>query len=110
MIDDDQRWLAGALLPHEMTHSWNGKYRRPAGLATADYQKPMQGDLLWVYEGLTQYLGEILTARSGLWTRQQFFDEASDTAAPPHNTPGRSWRSLPGPARAPPTSLPPPPP
>ncbi|MGH9571128.1 MAG: M61 family peptidase, partial [Candidatus Angelobacter sp.] len=60
MIDDDMRWLAGALMPHEMTHSWNGKYRRPAGLATPNYQEPMKGDLLWVYEGLTQYLGEIL--------------------------------------------------
>src|SRR5215510_15441232 len=74
MIDDDDRWLAAGLLPHEMTHSWNGKYRRPQGLATPDYQQPMEGDLLWVYEGLTQYLGEILTARSGLWTTQQFQD------------------------------------
>jgi predicted metalloprotease with PDZ domain len=94
MIDDDQRWLAGALLPHEMTHSWNGKYRRPAGLATSDYQKPMQGDLLWVYEGLTQYLGDILAARSGLWTRSQFLDETAETAAALDNTPGRSWRPL----------------
>jgi len=94
MIDDDERWLAGALLPHEMTHSWNGKYRRPAGLATPNYQDPMKGDLLWVYEGLTQYLGEILSARSGLWTRQQFLDEAAETAASLDNTPGRSWRPL----------------
>lgn len=94
MIDDDQRWLAGALLPHEMTHSWNGKYRRPAGLATSDYQKPMEGDLLWVYEGLTQYLGDILAARSGLWTRNQFLDETAETAAALDNTPGRSWRPL----------------
>jgi predicted metalloprotease with PDZ domain len=94
MIDDDQRWLAGSLLPHEMTHSWNGKYRRPAGLATSDYQKPMQGDLLWVYEGLTQYLGDILAARSGLWTRSQFLDETAETAAALDNTPGRSWRPL----------------
>src|SRR6185437_5969981 len=72
MIDDDMRWLAGGLLPHEMTHSWNGKYRRPAGLATPNYQDPMKGDLLWVYEGLTDYLGYILAARSGLWTKQEF--------------------------------------
>ncbi|HEV2987697.1 MAG TPA: M61 family peptidase [Candidatus Angelobacter sp.] len=94
MIDDDLRVLAASLLPHEMTHSWNGKYRRPKGLATRDYQEPMKGDLLWVYEGLTQYLGEILTARSGLWNRQQFLDEAAETAATLDHTPGRSWRPL----------------
>lgn len=94
MIDDDLRWLAGALLPHEMTHSWNGKYRRPAGLATPDYQKPMEGDLLWVYEGLTQYWGDILAARSGLWTKEQFLDETAETASALDNTPGRRWRPL----------------
>ncbi|HWZ43545.1 MAG TPA: hypothetical protein VNW97_08700 [Candidatus Saccharimonadales bacterium] len=94
MIEDDDRLVAAALMPHEMTHSWNGKFRRPAGLATSDYQKPMQGDLLWVYEGLTQYLGEILTARSGLWTKDQFLEEAAETAAVLDNTPGRSWRPL----------------
>lgn len=94
MIDDDMRWLAGGLLPHEMTHSWNGKYRRPAGLATANYQDPMKGDLLWVYEGLTEYLGYILSARSGLWNKQQFLDEAAEVAAALDHTPGRSWRPL----------------
>ena len=94
MIEDEDRWLAAGLLPHEMTHSWNGKYRRPKGLATPDYQEPMEGDLLWVYEGLTQYLGEILTARSGLWTKQQFLDEAAETAASLDRTGGRSWRPL----------------
>lgn len=94
MIDDDMRWLGAGLLPHEMTHSWNGKYRRPKGLATPNYQEPMEGDLLWVYEGLTQYLGYILTARTGLWTRQQFLDEAAETAAALDHTPGRSWRPL----------------
>ncbi len=94
MIDPDMRWLAASLLPHEMTHSWNGKYRRPAGLATPNYQDPMKGDLLWVYEGLTQYLGEILSARSGLFTQQQFLDEAAETAAMLDHTPGRSWRPL----------------
>jgi predicted metalloprotease with PDZ domain len=94
MIDDDMRWLAGSLLPHEMTHSWNGKYRRPKGLATPDYQQPMEGDLLWVYEGLTQYLGDILAPRAGLWTKQQFLDETAETAAALDHTPGRSWRPL----------------
>jgi predicted metalloprotease with PDZ domain len=94
MIDDDARWLSGSLLSHEMTHSWNGKYRRPKGLATPDYQKPMEGDLLWVYEGLTQYLGDILAPRAGLWTKQQFLDETAETAAALDHTPGRSWRPL----------------
>src|SRR5579871_5349734 len=94
IIDDDERMAAASLLPHEMTHSWNGKYRRPAGLATPDYQEPMKGDLLWVYEGLTEYLGNILTARSGLWTKQQFLDETAETAAALDHTPGRSWRPL----------------
>ncbi|HEY2232429.1 MAG TPA: M61 family peptidase [Candidatus Angelobacter sp.] len=94
MIDDDARWLAGSLLSHEMTHSWNGKYRRPKGLATPDYQVPMEGDLLWVYEGLTQYLGDILAPRAGLWTKQQFLDETAETAAALDHTPGRSWRPL----------------
>jgi predicted metalloprotease with PDZ domain len=94
MIDDDARWLSASLLPHEMTHSWNGKYRRPKGLATADYQVPMQGDLLWVYEGLTQYLGDILAPRAGLWTKQQFLDQTAETAAALDHTPGRSWRPL----------------
>jgi predicted metalloprotease with PDZ domain len=94
MIDDDLRWLAGALLPHEMTHSWNGKYRRPKGLATPDYQQPMEGDLLWVYEGMTDYWGNILAARTGLWTKEQFLDETADLAAALDHTPGRSWRPL----------------
>jgi predicted metalloprotease with PDZ domain len=94
MIDDDLRWLAGALLPHEMTHSWNGKYRRPKGLATPDYQQPMEGDLLWVYEGMTDYWGNILAARTGLWTKEQFLDETADIAASLDHTPGRSWRPL----------------
>jgi predicted metalloprotease with PDZ domain len=94
MVDDDMRWLAGSLLPHEMTHSWNGKFRRPKGLATPNYQLPMEGDLLWVYEGLTQYLGEILSARTGLWNKQQFLDEAAETAASLDHTPGRTWRNL----------------
>ena len=56
-------------------HSWNGKYRRPAGLVTPDYSEPMKGDLLWVYEGLTQYLGEILAPRTGLYTPEEFREE-----------------------------------
>src|SRR5271165_7140771 len=68
LVDDSERKASAGLLPHEYVHSWNGKYRRPADLATPDYQQPMQDDLLWVYEGLTQYLGEVLAARSRLLT------------------------------------------
>src|SRR5271169_2663988 len=75
LVDDSERKAAAGLLPHEYVHSWNGKYRRPADLATPDYQQPMQDDLLWVYEGLTEYLGEVLTARSGLYTPQQAHDQ-----------------------------------
>ncbi|HTD56416.1 MAG TPA: hypothetical protein VK670_13590, partial [Silvibacterium sp.] len=59
-IDDNLSLVTADMLPHEFTHSWNGKYRRPAGLATGNYEDPMKGDLLWVYEGLTQYLGDVL--------------------------------------------------
>ena len=93
-VDDQSFTLAGDLLPHEFTHSWNGKYRRPAGLATSNYQKPMEGDLLWVYEGLTEYLGDVLAARSGIWTADQFKDRLATIAAEYDNRPGRTWRDL----------------
>ena len=84
----------GSLLPHEFTHSWNGKYRRPSGLATANYQEPMKGELLWVYEGLTQYLGVILSGRSGLWTPEQFREHLAVSTAQLDTTAGRTWRPL----------------
>jgi predicted metalloprotease with PDZ domain len=93
-IEDERFVLAGDLLAHEFTHSWNGKYRRPAGLATSNYQKPMEGDLLWVYEGLTQYFGDVLAARSGVWTAEQFRGMLAVDAASFDNWPGRSWRNL----------------
>ena len=86
--------LSGLLLPHEFTHSWNGKYRRPAGLATPNYQVPMGGDGLWVYEGLTEYLGDVLAARSGIWTQEQYRDRLATVAATLNNRPGRTWRDL----------------
>jgi predicted metalloprotease with PDZ domain len=82
------------LLPHEFTHSWNGKFRRPADLWTPNYNVPMQGSLLWVYEGQTQYWGQVLTARSGLRTRQEALDQIALTAAYFDNLPGRKWRPL----------------
>lgn len=82
------------VLSHEYVHSWNGKYRRPAGLATANFQEPMQGELLWVYEGLTQYLGTLLAARSGLWTPQHYRERLASVAAELDHRPGRRWRPL----------------
>lgn len=92
--DDREFVLDGLLLPHEFTHSWNGKYRRPAGLATSNYQEPMEGDLLWVYEGLTEYLGDVLAARCGIWTPDQYKQRLSTIAAEYDNRPGRTWRNI----------------
>ena len=94
LVDPTKRLLGSGLLSHEFVHSWNGKYRRPADLATPDYEKPMQTDLLWVYEGLTQYLGEILTGRMGERTPEEFRDSLAYTAAYLDHTPGRAWRNL----------------
>ena len=82
------------LLPHEMTHSWNGKFRRPADLWTPNYETPMRGSLLWVYEGLTQYYGVVLAARSGLWSQAQTRDALALTAATYQHRVGREWRSV----------------
>src|SRR5205807_1108105 len=82
------------LLPHEFFHSWNGKYRRPAGLTPPDYQAPLRGDLLWIYEGLTQYYGTILSARSGFWTPQRLRENLAGVAAYLNQRPGRTWRDL----------------
>jgi predicted metalloprotease with PDZ domain len=94
LVDETGRKLAAGLLPHEYVHSWNGKFRRPYDLATPDYQQPMQDDLLWVYEGLTNYLGWVLTARSGLLTNEQDRDDLAITAARLDHLPGRTWRNL----------------
>ena len=94
LLDPDVFELATDLLPHEFFHSWNGKYRRPAGLATPDYQQPMKGDLLWVYEGLTQYYGTMLSARSGLWTPEKLREDLATVAAYLDHRPGRTWRDL----------------
>ena len=94
-LTDDTEWVLSApLLPHEFVHSWNGKYRRPAGLATADYASPMETELLWVYEGLTQYLGYLLTVRSGLETPEQWRENLARIAVTFSYRPGRNWRPL----------------
>jgi len=88
-------FTVGGLLPHEFVHSWNGKFRRPADLTTPDFEKPMETDLLWGYEGLTDYLGPMLAARSGLWTPEQYREYlASISASLGPGRPGRTWRPL----------------
>ena len=83
------------LLAHEYTHSWNGKFRRPADLWTPNFNVPMGDSLLWVYEGQTEYWGFVLTARSGMWTPQQFRDALAMTAANyERNREGFQWRTL----------------
>jgi predicted metalloprotease with PDZ domain len=94
LIEDDGRKLSAGLLPHEFVHSWNGKYRRPADLATPDYEQPMQTDLLWVYEGLTSYLGDLLAARSGERTSALARDALAQIAADIDHRSGRVWRNL----------------
>ena len=93
-FSDEAHQLGNAdLLAHEFTHSWNGKYRRPATLYQPDFATPQQGELLWVYEGMTQYLGNVLAARSGLKTQAQYRDIIAASAANLDNKPGREWRS-----------------
>jgi predicted metalloprotease with PDZ domain len=94
LVDEDRRRLMAGLLPHEVVHSWNGKYRRPATLTDADFGQPVDSSLLWVYEGLTTYLGDVLTARSGLWTPEEFMDNLALDAAAQERRVGRIWRPL----------------
>ena len=81
------------LLPHEYTHSWNGKYRRPARLNQPTFATAEQGDLLWVYEGMTQYMGNVLGARSGLVSKKEYLDTIANDAASMDFRAGRDWRS-----------------
>ena len=98
LIDPDLERVAASLLTNECTHSWNGKYRRPSGLVSngkdGGYDAPMKGDLLWVYEGLTEYLGEILAPRSGLSSVDDFRESLAETAAALDSQYGRTWRPL----------------
>lgn len=84
-----------SLLPHEYTHSWNGKFRRPADLWTPHFNTPMRNSGLWVYEGMTQYWGQVLSARSGLWSNSLTLDSIAGIAASlERGRPGRAWRAL----------------
>ncbi|HEV2446359.1 MAG TPA: hypothetical protein VGS58_10570, partial [Candidatus Sulfopaludibacter sp.] len=86
--------LDASLLPHEYTHSWNGKFMRPAELWQPDFERPQHGRMLWVYEGLTVYLGDMLTVRSGLWSPDTWRDVVAYRAAAMANRTGRDWRPL----------------
>lgn len=90
---DDFDWDRG-LLPHEFAHSWNGKFRRPATLWTPDYRRPMEGNLLWVYEGQTQFWGLIHAARSGLQSKDMVLGQLANWAGNFSQQPGRVWRSV----------------
>ncbi len=82
------------LVPHEYLHAWCGKYRCPAGMTTPDFHSPMDTDLLWVYEGLTQYLGELVEVRSGLMTKEEFLQRLQVELRSAMHQQGRQWRSL----------------
>ena len=95
--DDSAKKVLGTLLSHEYVHSWNGKYRRPEGLVSgvaADYQEPVDSSMLWVYEGLTEYYGDVLGARSGLRSPELYRENLALYAAAMDNTAGRAWRPL----------------
>ncbi len=94
LLDESLSLANAGLLPHELVHSWNGKYRRPQGLVTGDLHTPVVTDLLWVYEGLTAYLGDVLAARAGLLTPEQARDGLAFQAAGLAATKGREWRPL----------------
>ena len=95
LIDDANRkgWIAN-LIPHEYVHSWCGKYRRPVGQCTPDFHTPQKTRLLWVYEGLTEYLGEVLMVRSGLVKPEEYRETLTSTIGGLMLRTGRKWRSL----------------
>ncbi|MBS0378418.1 MAG: M61 family metallopeptidase [Proteobacteria bacterium] len=92
--DVPQREGVAELLAHEYVHSWNGKYRRPAGLLSPDYQKPMDGSLLWVYEGMTQFWGNVLPVRAGLTPPESYRDDLASVAGYFDIQTGNRWRPL----------------
>ena len=92
--DPDHFMLDGSLLPHEYTHSWNGKFMRPAELWQPDFEIPEHAKMLWVYEGLTVYLGDMLTVRSGLWSPDTWREVVACRAAAMAHQTGRDWRPL----------------
>lgn len=95
LLGPDPGLALGGLLAHEYAHSWSGKFRRPADLSTPDYETPMKDDLLWDYEGFTDFVGPLLAARSGLWTPEEYrANLANISASLGVGRPGRTWRPL----------------
>ncbi len=94
LVEDGLFEVRSGLLPHELVHAWNGKLLRPEGLVVKDFQTPYHTELLWIYEGLTTYLGEVLTARSGLRTVEVERDALAVLAAQMTTRSGRAWRSV----------------
>ena len=95
LIDPHLRLSMATLLPHEFVHSWNGKFRRPKDLSPPYYDQPMKTDMLWTYEGITEYLGGLLAERSGLWTPEDYRENLALIAAKyGPGRPGRTWRPL----------------
>jgi predicted metalloprotease with PDZ domain len=94
LTDGDALLSDANLLPHEFNHSWNGKYRRPAGLATINLHDPQHDDLLWVYEGMTEHYGELQAERSGLETKSQWLDRLALWYATLDTTTGRATTTL----------------
>ncbi|MDZ4860469.1 MAG: hypothetical protein SGI88_15950 [Candidatus Hydrogenedentes bacterium] len=95
LVEDDpiQGWV-GYLLPHEFVHAWCGKYRRPAEMITGDFHSPQQTELLWVYEGLAQYIGEILNVRAGVWELDHYKRMLANDVSFLKSQTGRQWRTL----------------
>lgn len=94
LTDPDMRPWLSTLLGHEYVHTWNAKYRRPEGLLSPDYDEPMDTSLLWVYEGLTSFWGEVLPARADLISREQYREALAGSAATFDHEPGAAWRPL----------------
>jgi predicted metalloprotease with PDZ domain len=94
LADWDKTSAGRDVIAHEFVHSWDGKFRRPADLWTPDYNTPMRDSLLWVYEGGTSYWGEVLTARAGMWSKDQALDELAGNVAQMQAQTGRTWRPL----------------
>ena len=94
LSDPESRKGIAELLAHEYVHSWNGKYRRPQGLLSSDYQKPMDGSLLWVYEGMTQFWGDVLPVRAGLYSQTEARELIAVTAGDFDLSQGVRWRPM----------------
>jgi predicted metalloprotease with PDZ domain len=94
LVKAAERKSSATLFPHEFSHSWNGKFRRPADMIMPDYQTPQQTRLLWVYEGLTNYFGWLLATRTGLMTPEESRDYLAMTASRMSNVKARGWRPL----------------